>query len=102
MVSGSLLAALVGIMITARVGTGEANIGLQYPLLSIIAAVLGGVSLSGGSGRVAGAFMGALFIVLLSNGMDLIRVQSYVQHVLLGVLLIAALIVDRLRTDTRG
>lgn len=102
MVSGSLLAALVGVMITARVGTGEANIGLQYPLLSIIAAVLGGVSLSGGSGRVAGAFMGALFIVLLSNGMDLIRVQSYVQHVLLGVLLIAALIVDRLRTDTRG
>lgn len=101
MVVGSLLAALVGVLITARVGTGEANIGLQYPLQSIIAAVLGGIALSGGEGRVAGAFMGALFIVLLSNGMDLIRVQSYVQQILLGALLIIALIVDRLRTRMR-
>ncbi|MBL8902679.1 MAG: ABC transporter permease, partial [Rhizobiales bacterium] len=101
MVAGSLLAALVGVMITARVGTGEANIGVQYPLLSIIAAVLGGISLYGGSGRVSGAFMGALFIVLLSNGMDMIRVQSYVQLILLGTLLVSALIIDRLRTGTR-
>lgn len=101
MVVGSALAALVGVMITARVGTGETNIGVQYPLLSIIAAVLGGISLYGGEGRVAGAFMGALFIVLLSNGMDLIRVQSYVQQILLGVLLVAALVVDRLRMRLR-
>lgn len=101
MVSGSLLAALVGVMITARVGTGEANIGVQYPLLSIIAAVLGGISLYGGAGRVSGAFMGALFIVLLSNGMDMIRVQSYVQLILLGALLVSALIIDRLRIRTR-
>lgn len=101
MLAGSLLAALVGILITARVSTGEANIGIQYPLLSIIAAVLGGISLNGGEGRVAGAFMGALFIVLLSNGMDLIRVQSYVQQILLGALLITALIVDRLRSRMR-
>lgn len=101
MIIGSTLAALVGVMITARVGTGEANIGLQYPLLSIIAAVLGGISLYGGEGKVAGAFMGALFIVLLSNGMDLIRVQSYVQQILLGALLVSALIVDRLRMRLR-
>ena len=101
MISGSLLAALVGVLITARVSTGEANIGVTYPLLSIIAAVLGGISLNGGEGRVAGAFMGALFIVLLSNGMDLIRVQSYVQQILLGALLVAALIIDRLRTRVR-
>lgn len=101
MVTGSLLAAFVGVLITARVGTGESNIGIQYPLLSIIAAVLGGISLNGGEGRVAGAFMGALFIVLLSNGMDLIRVQSYVQQVLLGALLVTALIVDKLRHRMR-
>lgn len=101
MISGSFLAALVGVMTTARVGTGEANIGVQYPLLSIIAAVLGGISLNGGEGRVFGAFMGALFIVLLSNGMDLIRVQSYVQEILLGVLLVTALLVDRFRSRLR-
>ncbi|EMY35230.1 permease component of ribose/xylose/arabinose/galactoside ABC-type transporter [Arthrobacter crystallopoietes BAB-32] len=101
MVMGSFLAALVGVMITARVSTGEANIGVQYPMESIIAAVIGGIALAGGEGRVSGAFMGALFIVLLNNGMDLIRVQGYVQDILLGALLILALLVDRVRTKIR-
>ena len=101
MVMGSFLAALVGVMITARVSTGEANIGVQYPMQSIIAAVIGGIALAGGEGRVSGAFMGALFIVLLNNGMDLIRVQGYIQDILLGALLILALLVDRVRTRVR-
>ncbi|CAG7609767.1 ABC transporter permease [Leucobacter soli] len=101
MVLGSVLAGLVGVMLTARVSTGEANIGVQYPLQSIIAAVIGGIALAGGEGRVSGAVMGALFIVLLSNGMDLIRVQSYIQDILLGALLVIALLVDRLRTRFR-
>jgi ribose transport system permease protein len=101
MVLGSVFASLVGVMLTARVSTGEANIGIQYPLESIIAAVIGGIALSGGEGRVSGAVMGALFIVLLSNGMDLIRVQGYVQDILLGALLIVALLVDRLRVRFR-
>ncbi|BAU33471.1 ABC transporter permease [Microcella alkaliphila] len=101
MILGSLFAGLVGVMLTARVSTGEANIGIQYPLQSIIAAVIGGIALSGGEGRVSGAVMGALFIILLSNGMDLIRVQGYVQDILLGVLLIVALLVDRLRVRFR-
>ncbi|MFE7234885.1 ABC transporter permease [Streptomyces sp. NPDC002405] len=101
MIIGSLLAALVGLMLTARMSTGEANVGVQYPLMSIIAAVLGGVTLDGGEGRVSGVLMGALFLVLLSNGMDLIRVQSYVQQILLGALLVTALLVDRLRKRMR-
>ena len=101
MITGSLLAALVGVLMTARISSGEANIGLQFPMQSIIAAVIGGIALNGGEGRVSGAFMGALFIILLSNGMDLIRVQSYVQDILLGALLVLALMVDRLRTRVR-
>lgn len=50
---------------------------------------------------MSGAVMGALFIVLLSNGMDLIRVQSYVQEILLGALLVLVIIVDKLRTRVR-
>jgi ribose/xylose/arabinose/galactoside ABC-type transport system permease subunit len=95
---GSTLAAVAGIMLTARLSSGEANIGSDLPLLSIAAAVLGGVSLFGGEGRLSGAVIGVLFIVVLSNGMDLIRVESYLQNVVLGGLLIVALIVDRLRT----
>lgn len=101
MVLGSVLAGIVGVMLTARVSTGEANIGIQYPLETIVAAVIGGIALSGGEGRVSGAVMGALFIVLLSNGMDLIRVQSYIQDIMLGALLIVALLVDRLRVRFR-
>lgn len=100
-VLGSALASLVGLMLVARVASGEANLGLQYPLLSIVAAVLGGVTLWGGEGRLSGALSGAFFIILLSNGMDLIRVQSFIQEIALGVLLIVALIVDQIRARLR-
>lgn len=50
MVLGSLFAAFVGVILTARISTGEANIGLQYPMQSIIACVIGGIALSGGAG----------------------------------------------------
>ncbi|KOF14396.1 hypothetical protein AC244_27320 [Ensifer adhaerens] len=100
-ISGSVLAGLVGLLLTARMSTGEANVGVEFPMQSIIACVIGGIALSGGEGRVSGAVMGALFIVLLSNGMDLIRVQSYVQDILLGGLLVLAIIVDKLRTRVR-
>lgn len=100
-ISGSVLAGLVGLLLTARMSTGEANVGIEFPLQSIIACVIGGIALSGGEGRVSGAVMGALFIVLLSNGMDLIRVQSYAQDVLLGALLVLAVIVDKLRARVR-
>ncbi|MEA2228921.1 MAG: ribose transport system permease protein [Solirubrobacteraceae bacterium] len=97
LVIGSALAAIAGLMLTARLSSGEANIGSDFPLQSIAAAVLGGVSLFGGEGRLSGAVIGVLFIVVLNNGMDLIRVESYVQLVVLGALLIVALIVDRAR-----
>ena len=94
---GSVLASIAGIMLTARISSGEANIGSQLPLLSIAAAVLGGVSLFGGEGRVSGIVVGVVFIIVLQTGMDIIKIQSYLQLVVLGGLLIVALIVDRLR-----
>lgn len=100
-VTGSMLAALVGVLLTARIASGESNIGLQYPLLSIVAAVLGGVSIYGGEGRVSGAVFGSLFIVMLSNGMDLTRIPGHAQGIVLGSLLIVALIVDRVRARLR-
>ena len=59
--------------------------------------VIGGVSLRGGIGRVEGVVLGAFFIVLIQNGMDLMQIGSYMQMVLLGVLLIVAVIVDQVR-----
>jgi ribose transport system permease protein len=91
------LAALAGILLTARVDSGEANIGGTVALESIAACVIGGVSLRGGLGRVENVVLGAVFIGLVQNGMNLASVGSYLQMVVLGALLIVAVISDRLR-----
>lgn len=92
-----LLASLAGILLTARVSSGEPNLGGSFALQSITAAVVGGVSLRGGEGRIIGAVLGALFITILTNGMNLIRIESYVQEIAIGVILILAVVIDRLR-----
>lgn len=90
-----LVTGITGVMLTARVGSGEPNLGSTMPLESIAAAVLGGVSIRGGQGSLWGAILGAIFLVFLRNGMDLMGVSSYVQMVVTGSLLIFAIIVDR-------
>ena len=96
-VSG-LLASLAGLLLTARVSAGEPNLGGPLAMQSITAAVLGGTSLHGGEGKLGGVILGALFIAMLANGMNLIRVSSFWQMILLGCLLIFAVVVDRLRS----
>ncbi|MCD1265392.1 ABC transporter permease [Shinella sumterensis] len=92
------LTTIAGLMLTARLSTGEANIGASMPLESIAACVIGGVGLSGGIGRVGGVVLGALFIGLVQNGMNLARIDSYLQMVVIGTILVVAVIADRLRT----
>ena len=96
-VASALLASVAGLLLTARVESGEANLGGTIALQSIAACVIGGVSLRGGIGRVEGVVLGAFFIVLMQNGMNLMQIGSYMQMVLLGVLLILAVIVDQVR-----
>lgn len=91
------LAALAGLLLTARVETGEANLGGTLALESIAACVIAGVSLRGGVGRVPNVVMGAVFIVLVQNGMNLVGLSSYLQMMVLGGLLILAVLADRLR-----
>ncbi len=92
-----LMAAIAGMLLTARLDTGEANIGASMPLESIAACVIAGVSLRGGVGRLENVVLGALFIGLVQNGMNLARIESYLQTVVLGSLLILAVIADQLR-----
>lgn len=93
----ALMASIAGMLLTARMDTGEANIGASMPLESIAACVIAGVSLRGGVGRLENVVLGALFIGLVQNGMNLARIESYLQTVVLGVLLIFAVAVDQLR-----
>jgi len=98
----SLIAGVGGVLLLARTGTGGAGIGSEYVLQSITACVISGVSLFGGSGRIGSVVLGALFLALLANGMNILRVPSYAQMVVLGGILILALACDRLRMRLLG
>ena len=91
------IAAISGMLLTARLDTGEANIGSALPLESIAACVIAGVSLRGGIGRIENVVLGALFIGLVQNGMNLARIESYLQTVVIGLLLIIAVIANQFR-----
>lgn len=93
----ALLASIAGILLTARVGSGETNLGGTIALESIAACVIAGVSLRGGIGRVENVVLGAVFIVLIQNGMNLMQIGSYMQMVLIGSLLILAVVIDQAR-----
>ncbi len=93
----ALFASISGLLLTARVGSGEANLGGTIALESIAACVIAGVSLRGGAGRVENVVLGAIFIGVVQNGMNLTGVRSYLQMVVLGSLLIFAVVADRIR-----
>lgn len=86
----SFMAALTGILLTARVGSGEAGLGSTLMMESIAAAVIGGVSLRGGVGRVEMVALGALFLALVTNAMNLLRVDSKLQTIVIGAVIILA------------
>ena len=90
------LAGLAGITLASRLGAGVPNSGLQYELDVIAAVVVGGTSLMGGVGSVMGTFWGTVFIGILNNGLNLANVDPYTQKVALGVVILMAVLLDRL------
>lgn len=97
MISG-MCAAVVGFLYMALFSSGSPQTGTGDELLEAIAAVVvGGTSLMGGSGSIVGTFFGALLIGLLYNAMNLIHVDSYLQKVVLGVVILLAVVLDELR-----
>ncbi len=93
----SLITGIVAFMLTARTGSGEPRLGGGLMLDSLMAAIIGGVSLRGGDGRILYCIVGALFVTMLGNGMNMIRVDSYIQMMILGVALITAVFIDGFR-----
>ena len=93
----SVIIALGTLMLTARTGSGEPNLGGNLALSTIAAGVIGGISLRGGEGTIAAPIIGALFVTVLSNGMNLMRIDGYLQDVALGIVIIAGLFFDRRR-----
>ncbi|MFM8699909.1 MAG: ABC transporter permease [Hyphomicrobiales bacterium] len=88
-------AGLAGFVLSARLNSSEAVAGIGYELTVIASVVIGGTSLFGGAGSIAGTVVGATLIGVLVNGLVLNNVSSYIQSVVIGLIIITAVAFDR-------
>lgn len=100
-VSGAA-SAVAAIVLTARLNTAQPIAGINYELDAIAATVIGGTSLTGGDGSLAGTLIGALTMGVLRNGLNLLGVSSFLQQLVIGVVIITAVLIDRLLKEKRA
>ena len=91
-----ILAGVGGIILTSRLDSAQPNAGFSYELDAIAAVVIGGTSLSGGRGSIMGTVQGALIIGILNNGLVLLNVSPFWQQIIKGLVILVAVILDRL------
>ncbi|HYP13639.1 MAG TPA: ABC transporter permease, partial [Bryobacteraceae bacterium] len=94
---GGMLTGLAGMIEASRLMTGQPTAGQGYELQAIAAVVIGGGSLRGGEGSVAGTLVGAFIMGLLANGSDLHGMSTYLLQVISGAVIILAVSFDELR-----
>ncbi|MFH6937554.1 ABC transporter permease [Flavobacterium sp. FlaQc-30] len=96
-----MMAAVGGVLVTSRLNSAQPNAGMSYELDSIAAVVIGGTSLSGGIGTVAGTVIGAVIIGVLNNGLVLLDVSPFWQQVVKGFVILLAVIIDKMNQKNR-
>ena len=94
-----LLAGLGGVMEASLHTTGDPKSGELVELKVIAAVVVGGTSLAGGQGKILGTLIGAFIIAVINNGMNLTGVESHMQNVIYGAVILIAVIIDRLKSQ---
>lgn len=95
------LSGLAGIVLTARVNSGQASMGVQFELDAIASAVIGGTSLSGGVGRIPGTIIGALVLGVVKSGFTFLGVNAYIQEIIKGLIIIGAVVMDMMRNKAK-
>lgn len=91
----SVLSGLAGLVLLGRINSGQPNAGTGYEMDVITSAILGGVSINGGEGRLGFVVVGVLIMGVLSNGLIMLSVDEYVQQVLKGLVLVLAVALNR-------
>ncbi len=94
-----VLAGVAGVLLAGKINVASGRLGVNTPLLVITAVLLGGVSLSGGEGSVGKAFLGFLLIAILNNAMVLLQLESYIQDMIRGGILILILVIDAVNVE---
>jgi inositol transport system permease protein len=84
-------------VLAARVSSGQSSMGMSYELDAIAAAVIGGSSLMGGVGRITGTLIGAMILGLIKSGFTFVGVDAYVQDIIKGIIIVAAVTIDMRR-----
>ena len=97
-----LFAGLAGVMQYARLTVGDPTTAVGKELDIIAAVVIGGTSLSGGTGGISGSLIGAFLMSVLANGCTLMGVPNYVQQIIIGIIIIVAVALDRARASARA
>ncbi len=89
------LAGLAGVVLAARITTGQPNAGVAYELDAIAAVVIGGTSLSGGVGGVGGTLLGVLLLGVINSSLDQLNVSAYYQQIIKGAIIVGAVWLDQ-------
>ena len=97
-----LLSGIAGILSTSRLGNGIPTGGQGYEMDAIASAVVGGASLSGGSGTILGTVLGALLISLIQNGGNLLGINAFILQIIVGVLIVASVWIDQKRKNVKS
>jgi inositol transport system permease protein len=97
-----LLSGLAGVMLAARAQSGQPGMGVAYELDAIAASVIGGTSLAGGVGRITGTFIGTIILGVVTSGFTFLKVGSYYQEIVKGLIIVAAVIIDQQRQRRRA
>jgi len=100
MISG-VCSGLAGVLSAARLGAAEPAAGQGFETFAIASAIIGGTSFFGGKGRIPSVVIGGLIIGTISNGLNMLQIQTFYQLVVMGSLIIAAVTLDRLIGQTR-
>jgi ribose transport system permease protein len=100
-VSG-LTSGIAAVLLTARLNSAQPIAGIMYELDAIAAVVIGGTSLAGGEGGVGGTLIGALIMGVLRNGLNLLGVSSFLQQVVIGLVIVVAVLLDTVLKSRRA
>ena len=91
------LAGVGGVMLTSRVAVAQGTLGQGYELLSIATAVIGGVVIGGGIGRLTGVVFGVILITVLNTGLDIAGINPFIEQIVTGLVLISAVLLSKAR-----